>query len=139
MGIYYVNSKTCNCRGSWSTLNNDTRIYMTKTCDKHSLKEGNTIYYKLIYLFNLIKKKQILINQIDYHVKILKVVKVKKGLLLKVLVNDDSNLIDKFDINKQIYYSDMDDEPMWKKIDDNNFEFIFLYKEVHHTVENDWG
>lgn len=28
MGIYGVKSTTCNCKGSWSTLTNDKRIYI---------------------------------------------------------------------------------------------------------------
>jgi len=46
--------------------------------------------------------------------------------------------MDNFDINKQMYFSDMNDEPMWKKIDDNKFELILLYKSVHHTDGNNW-
>jgi hypothetical protein len=43
-----------------------------------------------------------------------------------------------FDTLKQTYFSQMSDEPMWKKIDDNTFHFILLYKACHHNVEDKW-
>ena len=75
MWIYGVKSTTCNCKGSWSTLTNDKRIYIE----------------------NFNKNK-----------------------------------------NKNIIFSQMNDEPMWNKIDDNIIHFTLVYQSPHHTVEANW-
>ena len=141
MGIYGVKSNTCNCKGSWCTLTNDHRIYMVKPCSNHEIKKGNIIYYELRHLLeHIIKiKNNIRIKKV-YSFKILKVNELDKGQkIIKVEVNHNGELnTDNFNINKQMYFSQMNDEPMWKKIDDNRFEFIFLYKAFHHIVENKW-
>jgi hypothetical protein len=139
MGIYNVKSNKCNCKGSWSTLTDDYRIYMEKPCQNHQLKEGNIIYYELHHLLNYITKNKIVIKDV-YPVKILKLVKIGKDKqIIKVEVNHQGKLnTNNFDTLKQTYFSQINDEPMWKKIDDNIFEFIFLYKSQHHTVEDKW-
>ncbi len=141
MGIYGVKSNTCNCKGSWCTLTSDHSIYMEKPCPNHQLKEDNIIYYKLIHLLDhIIKiKKNIKLREV-YSLKILKVAELGRDKkILKVEVNHGGDLnTDKFDKNKQMYFSQLNDEPMWKKIDDNRFEFIFVYMNKHHTVEDEW-
>jgi hypothetical protein len=142
MGIYEVKSNTCNCKGSWSTLDGkDFRVYMDKPCPNHQLKEGNIIYYKLIHLLDhIIKiKKNIKLREV-YPLKILQVCELGRDKkILKVEVNHNGDLnTDNFDTFKQMYFSQMNDEPMWKKIDDNRFEFIFVYMSKHHTIEDEW-
>ena len=141
MGIYGVKSKTCNCIGSWATLTNDHRIYMKKPCQNHELKEGNVINYELIHLLNHIIKNRvgILIENV-YPLKILQVAELGRDKkIIKVEVNHQGKLnTNNFDMNKQMYFSQMNDEPMWKKIDDNRFEFIFVYMSKYHTVEDEW-
>jgi hypothetical protein len=150
MGIYGVKSKTCNCRGYWSTWDkNDYRIYMRNPCEKHSLKVGNTIYYKLNYLLKHISNKDVtslplvkaelpLVKE-TYLVKILHVEQLTNfKMLIKIEVKHNGELnVDNFNNNKQIFYSQINDEPMWKKIDDNIIHMITLYQEPHHTVEED--
>jgi len=142
MGIYGVKSRTCNCRGSWSTLDpKDHRVYMTNPCEKHTLTQGNTIYYELKHLFNVI------INNFDgiiirekYPSKILRVEKIDNRKIivkLEVIHNGDLN-IDNFDNNKKIFYSQMNDEVMWREIDKNTIHIIILYQAPHHTVEENW-
>jgi hypothetical protein len=141
MGIYGVKSNTCNCKGSWCTLTDDHRIYMEKPCDQHSIKEGNIIYYELIHLLNhIIKNKVGILIEDVYPVKILQVAELGRGKeIIKVEVNHQGKLnTNNFDTLKQTYFSQMSDEPMWKKIDDNTFHFILLYKACHHNVEDKW-
>lgn len=141
MGIFGVKSKTCNCKGSWTTLTNDHRIYMERPCKLHMLEEGNTIYYELRHLLNHIINdfKGIKIKE-KYPVKILKIEKLtndKKIIKIEVIHNGDLNT-NNFNNNKQMFYSQMNDEPMWKKIDDNTINMIILYQSPHHTVEENW-
>ena len=141
MGIYGVKSNTCNCRGSWSTLTNDHRIYLEKPCKNHELKEGNVIYYELIHILDqIIKNRDGICIKDKYPVKILKVEDLGSGKkILKVEVNHNGDFnTDNFDVNKQMYFSQMNDDPMWKKIDDNKFNFILLYKAFHHSIEDRW-
>ena len=141
MGIYEVKSNTCNCKGSWCTLSDDYRIYMTNPCQNHQLKEGNVIYYELIHLLsNIIKNRTGIQIEAKYIVKILQVAKLEiDKTIIKVEVNHQGKLnTDIFDTLKQMYFSQMNDDPMWKKIDNNRFEFILLYKDCHHTVEDKW-
>lgn len=142
MGIYRVKSKTCNCKGTWSTLDpRDLRIYLDNPCKEHSLIEGNTIYYELNHLLDKILKDPILIViKQKYPVKIVKVKNCAGSkILLKIEVNHNGELdTHNFYDNKQIYYLQMDDELMWKKIDDNTIQLIILYLPQHHTVEEFW-
>jgi hypothetical protein len=32
----------------------------------------------------------------------------------------------------------MNDEPMWKRIDNNTIQFVLTYQSPHHTVEHEW-
>jgi hypothetical protein len=141
MGIFKVKSNTCNCKGSWSTLTSDHKIYLETPCHKHSIKEGNIIYYELIHLLeHIIKiKKNIKLREV-YSLKILQVAELGKDKkILKVEINHNGDLnTDNFDTLKQMYFSQMNDEPMWKKIDDNRFEFIFVYMNKYHTIEDKW-
>ncbi len=142
MGIYRVKSKTCNCKGSWSTLDpRDRRVYLDEPCKKHKLSEGNTIYYELKHLLvSLINDINEMRIKEKYEVKILKVQKLDNNkTIIKIEVNHEGDLnIDKFNNNKQIYYSQMNDEPMWKQIDNNIIHMIILYRSPHHTVEETW-
>jgi hypothetical protein len=118
MGIYGVKSNTCNCKGSWCTLTNDTRICMTNPCQKHIIKEDNTIYYELKHIITyIIKNKSGIQCEHKYPVKILKLIKLdNKKTIMKIEVNHQGKLnTDNFDINKQMYFSQINDEPMWKK------------------------
>jgi hypothetical protein len=141
MGIFKVKSNTCNCKGSWSTLTNNHKIYLETPCHQHSIKEGNIIYYELIHLLeHIIKiKKNIKLREV-YSLKILQVAELGKDKkILKVEINHNGDLnTDNFDTLKQMYFSQMNDEPMWKKIDDNRFEFIFVYMNKYHTIEDKW-
>ena len=132
MGKYYVKSSKCDCEGCWSTLNSDYRMTMEKPCQKHRILEGNIIFYNLKPLLEhiiTVNKLNIMFIRGIYQVKILNtIVTNNRKQLIKVEVNHDGELnMDNFDINKQMYFSDMNDEPMWKKIDDNKFELILLY------------
>jgi hypothetical protein len=140
MGIYGVKSNTCNCKGSWASLTNDHRVYMEKPCYQHILKEGNIIYYQLIHILNEIINTRIGIIKEKYPVKLLKIEDLGKGTkIIKVEVKHEGELnTDNFNINKQMYFSQMNDESMWEKIDDNTFNFILLYNGCHHTVEDKW-
>lgn len=141
MGIYGVKSNTCNCQGSWSTLDsNDHRIYMERPCKEHKIIVGNTIYYQLKYLLNHIINnfKDIKIKE-KYAVKILEIEKVTDKTIIKIEVNHNGEFnVNNFNDNKQIFYSQMNDEPMWKKIDDNILHMIILYQAPHHSVEEQW-
>lgn len=142
MGIYGVKSRTCNCRGSWSTLDpKDYRVYMTKPCEKHMLTEGNTIYYELKHLFkSIINNFDGIIIREKYPCKILRVEKIdnrKTIVKLEVIHNGDLN-INNFDNNKKIFYSQMNDEAMWREIDENTIHIIITYQSPHHTVEENW-
>lgn len=141
MGIYCVKSNTCNCKGNWSTLTNDHRIYMVKPCSNHILKEGNTIYYELFHVLDkIIKTKDGLRIKQKYPVKILKIEQLDRSCkIIKLEVNHNGELnVDNFDNTQQAYFSQMNDDPMWKRIDDKKFEFILLYLNVHHTIEDKW-
>lgn len=35
MGIYGVKLDKCDCRGSWSTLDSDYSVHISKSCVKH--------------------------------------------------------------------------------------------------------
>ena len=48
MGIYGVKSTTCNCKGSWSTLTNDKRIYMNDEPMWNKI-DDNIIHFTLVY------------------------------------------------------------------------------------------
>lgn len=139
MGIYEVESNTCNCIGNFTTFDDDHRIYMSKPCQIHELKEGNTIYYDLRDDLKYIMKSfdEIEIKK-KYLVKILKIEKIinSNKKIIKIEIND--NLDTYFDDNKQIFYTQMNDEPMWKKVDDNKINMIILYKTVNHTVQDGW-
>ena len=141
MGIYGVKSTTCNCKGSWSTLTNDKRIYMTKPCEEHILIEGNTIYYELKHILNYIIKNFTGIRIKDkYLVKILQIEKVRinKTLIKFEVIHNGELNIENFNKNKNIIFSQMNDEPMWNKIDDNIIHFTLVYQSPHHTVEANW-
>lgn len=142
MGIYGVKSKTCDCRGSWSTLTDDRRIYITNRCGQHMLKEGNKIYYELYHLLNhiTIPQSSHKLYKHKYLVKILKSKEITRGKkLIKIEIEDNGDLnVEAFNPSKQIYYSDLDDEPMWRRLNENTIQFILLYQEPHHTAEFGW-
>ena len=46
--------------------------------------------------------------------------------------------VDNFNVSKQIYYSNFNDESMWKRINENTIQFILLYQAPHHTAEFGW-
>lgn len=146
MGIYGVKSTNCKCRGSWSTLDSDHRIYMTKPCSNHDLQIGNSIYYELIYLFNHITKypttnTNIIKYEQKYLVKILDIANISKEgkKCIKIeLVHNGTIDVSNFNQSKNIIYSQFNDEPMWTKIDDNTIHFIIVYQGCHHTVAEQW-
>ena len=139
MGIFKVKSSNCECTGSWATLDSDHRIYMSRPCSKHELKSGNKIYYELSHLLYHITKTSTL-YQPKYLVKILDVKdfdKNKKCIKIELTHNSEINVVN-FDKNKNIIYSQFNDEPMWTKIDDYTTHFIVLYQGCHHTIEKQW-
>ena len=114
---------------------------MDKPCEIHSIKEGNTIYYELSHLFRLIQNnKNIPIIEQKYPVKILQVRNLSNNrTIIKVEVKHNGEVnVDNFDNMKQMFFSDLNDEPMWKKLDDKCFNFILLYKPFYHNVEDKW-
>jgi len=139
MGIYGVKSNNCECRGSWSTLDSDHRVYMSYPCSEHELKSGNKIYYELSHLLYHITKTSTL-YQPKYLVKILDIkTNDKRQKCIKVeLIHNRTIDVSNFNESKNIIYSQFDDEPMWTKIDDNTIHIILLYQGCHHTVEKEW-
>jgi hypothetical protein len=146
MGIYTVKSRTCHCCGQWSTLDpQDHRIYMHQPCSTHECTEGNRIYYKLHYMLEYITRPQSNANPYKdtYLVKVLEKQQIKNkhgyGHIIKIELTDNGAInADNFVQSKQTYFSDMDDAPMWKRIDDNTIQFVLIYQSVHHTVEHEW-
>jgi hypothetical protein len=143
MGIYKVKSKTCNCKGNWSTLvENDHRVYMIMPCSNHELKEGNMIYYELIHILQHITIPESLHKPYKYKylVKVLEKQKIQNHkYIVKIELKDDGDInIDNFIKSKQIYFSQMNDEPMWKRIDNDTIQLVLLYQSPHHTVESGW-
>ena len=167
MGLFTVKSTTCDCIGEWSTLEyNDKQIYI-RPCKQHDLQVGNTIYYCFGELFSKILTKHT-IDSIDdftlttemnegnvritktkeylsriktkYPAKILDIVKINPSKhLIKAEIYHEGTIIETdFDKNKQMFFSDMNDEPMWKKIDDDRMQIIFLYNGRYHTIEKEW-
>lgn len=142
MGIYGVKSKTCNCKGSWSTLDaNDNRIYMEHPCKEHRIAKGNLIWYNLHYILkHIIKNNNNIKVKGKYLCKILDIGTYNNThtiLKLEVIHNGYLNT-DNFDEKKLIFYSQLNDEPMWKKIDGNVFTLTIIYQQPHHTVEEEW-
>ena len=75
-----------------------------------------------------------------YAVKILQTEKLTTNkTIIKIELNHKGEL-DNGNCNntKQMFYSQMNDEPMWKKIDNNILHMIILYQSPHHTVEEMW-
>lgn len=145
MGIYTLKSCTCECKGVICTLTSDHRVYMDKPCLNHKLDIGNSIYYELNHLFKHITNytttnTNIIFYKPKYLVKVLdiKVLDKNKKLVKVELIHNGSIDISNFNEHKNIIYSQWNDEPMWKKIDENTINFIFLYQGCHHTVEIDW-
>lgn len=145
MGIYGVKSTNCECRGNWATLDSDYRVYMSKPCSNHELKIGNSIYYELIHLLKHITKyftanTNIIWYEPKYLVKILDVKTINKcQKCIKVeLIHNGTINVSNFNQSKNIIYSQFNDEPMWKEIDDNTIHFIILYQGCHHNVEKKW-
>lgn len=143
MGIYTLKSSNCECKGTICTLTADHRIYMSYPCVKHEIKTDNIIYYELSHLFNHITKHSptnIISYEPKYLVKVLDVKVLARGIkLVKVeLVHNGSIHVSNFNETKNIIYSQWDDEPMWKKIDENTIHIVLLYQGCHHNVENSW-
>jgi len=149
MGIYGVKSNNCECRGNWCTLDSDHRVYMNKPCSKHRLEIGNSIYYELHHLLMHITKydtnnTKIIKYKPKYLVKILDIQKLdipkyNRNTCIKFEFKHDINIdIANFNESKNIIYSQFNDEPMWKKIDNNTIHLIVLYQGCHHTVETSW-
>lgn len=144
MGIYGVKSTSCECRGSWATLDSDHRVYMKTPCSEHELTQGNQIYYKIHHLFEHITKNRTINTNIikyepKYLVKILDVKKIDRKKCIKIeLIHNGSIDVSNFNESKNIINSQFNDEPMWQKIDDNTIHLIILYQGCHHTIESDW-
>jgi hypothetical protein len=142
MGIYYVKSKMCNCVGSWCTLTNDHRVYISKYCEQHKLTEGNKIYYELGHLLKYITIPQTSHKPYKdkYLVKILEIKETSRDKkIIKIELDDNGEInVDNFNVSKQIYYSNFNDESMWKRINENTIQFILLYQAPHHTAEFGW-
>lgn len=142
MGIYKVKSNTCECCGQWCTLTSDHLVYITKPCVKHKLEVGNIIYYELIHILkHITKNSSSNVYKIKYPVKILEILylpdKQKKVIKLELTHNNKID-VNQFDNNKQIHYSQLNDEPLWNKIDDNIIHFNILYNQRHHAIEGLW-
>lgn len=148
MGIYTVKSCTCDCKGTICTLTADHRVYMDKPCVNHKLEMGNSIYYELNHLFKYLTKYSDTFTlchftnttcyEPKYLIKVLdiKVLDKNKKLVKAELIHNGT--IDVSNFNKNIIYSEWNDETSWKKIDENTIHFIFLYQDCHHTVEKEW-
>jgi hypothetical protein len=117
---------------------------MSHPCSEHELKIGNSIYYNLIHLLNHITKysttnTDIICYESVYLVKILDISNITSTKCIKLeLTHSEIVNVANFNEKKQIYFSQFNDEPMWKKIDDNTIHFIILYQGCHHTVEKQW-
>lgn len=135
MGIYTVKSKTCNCIGDWCTLTNDTRIHMQKPCELHSLATNNKIWYNLNPLLGLLANKQLRGDKTQLKVLQCETIGSNKKII-KVEVNNMNGIV--FDESKQRYFSQINDEPMWKWINNDTIHFILLYNPAHHKVEDEW-
>jgi hypothetical protein len=143
MGIFKVKSKTCNCKGNWSTLDaNDHRVYMNMPCLNHEFKEGNMIYYELIHILKHITIPQSSHKPYKYKylVKVLEKQKIQNHkYIVKIELKDYGDInIDNFMESKQMYFSQMNNEPMWKRIDNDTIQLVLLYQSPHHTVESGW-
>ena len=109
MGIYGVKSNTCNCKGSWSTLDsNDLRIYMETPCPNHQIREGNIIYYELRHLLHHVVniKNNIRIRE-KYPVKVLDIKEIDRcRKIIKIEVDHNGEIdVDNFDNFNQRYFS----------------------------------
>lgn len=144
MGIYKVISNTCDCQGSWSTLvPSDLSVILIKPCLKHELKINNIIQYELIHVLEYITKKESShIYKIKYPIKILNIDNTYLYLnkkIIKVEVTHNGTIdVNNFDNDKQIYYSFLNDQSLWNKIDDNTIHFTITYNVKHHTIEGLW-
>jgi hypothetical protein len=142
MVVYEVKSKTCNCIGVCSTLYEPKiHIYMDKPCYKHALIINNMIYYDLSHLLGYISKPDIPkpIYKPKYLVKVIYVNTNSNKPIIKLELKHDGEIdIDNFDNKKRIYYSDLEDEQRWIKIDDTTIQFTLSYLQAHHTVEDEW-
>jgi hypothetical protein len=141
MGIYKVKSNICDCMGQWCTLTADHSIYITKYCSRHELVVDNIIYYELIHVLKHITNNlSSNIYKIKYPIKILHIdcINIRNKLIKLELKHDNTINVNQFDTNKQIYYSQLNDEPLWSKIDDNTIHFNILYNSRHHTIEGLW-
>lgn len=116
---------------------------METPCPLHTIEQGNSIYYQLFDLLKYCIRVQSNVpttTTTTYPVKLIQIVNMEKGRkLLRVEVTHNGTIdTDLFNSANQVYYSQMNDDPMWKKIDDNRVEFIMMYQSVYHTVEDNW-
>ncbi len=142
MGIYGIKSDKCDCRGFWSTLDSDCSVHISKPCVKHRLEVGNVIYYELIHILrHITKHSSSNVYKYKYPVKILEILDlhdIRKKVIKLELTHDNMIDVNQFDNNKQIYYSQLNDQPMWNKIDEHTIQFIILYNPKHYTIEGTW-
>lgn len=138
MGIYGVKSKTCGCKGSWSTLDSkDTGVYISRPCSQHELVIGNTIFYELGPLLKLVSKP-IYFDVIEpvYALKIIDIYDIRNTKFVKVETEDID--FQMFDENKQYNIYELNHEPMFQLVDETKTHLIFEVKPKHWTVEEGW-
>ena len=138
MGIYGVKSKTCGCKGSWSTLDSeDTGVYISRPCSQHELVRGNTFFYDLGPLLKLVAKPIYFdVIQPVYALKIIDVVEDNTVKLLKVELKNFN--VTMFNESKQQFFSQINDEPMFQQFDETTVHFIFKFLPKFWTVEEGW-
>ena len=144
--IIFWQSNTCECLLSTTTFD-DNGLIMEQPCVKHKIKVGNHIWYNLKpIMWHLLKQGHALDIRDKYHVKIISV----KNLYISRCFTSSKRLIQiewkhegKLNINmldglKQIYYSEMNDEPMYKMKDEKTLILTLLYQAYHHTIDDTW-
>jgi hypothetical protein len=140
MEIYYVKSPTCDCKGCWTNVkSNGWNVCMDKPCLNHELKCGNMIYYEIIHLLKHITSKIGVFYKIKYLVKVLELILIDNAKHIKIELKHNGEMdVLNFDETEQFYFTELNNEPMWKKIDDTTIHFIILYQDYHHTIEKEW-
>ena len=144
--IIFWKSNTCDCLLSTATFD-DNCLIMEQPCVKHKIKVGNYIWYNLKPIMrHLLKRGHTLDIRDKYYVKIINVKNLcisscftsSRRLIQIELKHDGKININMLDNLKQIYYSELNDEPMYKIKDENTLILTLLYQAYHHTIEDTW-
>lgn len=138
MGIYYVEAGNCKCKGCFTTYSHNSPPYITQYCEKHKLKEGNTIHYNLCPLLKYITNNMYFGTILfSYPIFIQEILQLSNKTLVKCTTTE-KGLERVFESAKnQMYYSEFNDEPMYKKVSNDVYQFIFVYQKDYHTIAND--